>query len=80
MSVSLAHVPKDPRDIGTYMGMGMAVVSLAALAGPPISGAFVTGSGGFDHVAIFSGAVVLAGGFIVLAAKHVCDEGIFGKI
>jgi MFS family permease len=80
MSVSLAHVPKDPRDIGTYMGMGMAVVLLAALAGPPISGAFVTSSGGYDHVAIFSCVVVLAGGFIVLAVKQVCDEGIFGKI
>ncbi|KAM3084668.1 hypothetical protein ACMFMG_003129 [Clarireedia jacksonii] len=31
----LASVPRDPRNIGTYMGMGMAVVAFSALIGPP---------------------------------------------
>lgn len=34
----LAQVLKDPKDIGTYMGMGMLNVSFGALIGPPING------------------------------------------
>ena len=80
MSVSLAHVPRDSRDIGTYMGMGMAVISFAALAGPPINGALITRYGGFEQVSIFSGVVVLAGGFAVLLAKQASGKGVLGKV
>ncbi len=47
-SVCIAFVPKDPRNIGTYLGQGMAVVSIAALIGPPVNGALVTRYGGFE--------------------------------
>jgi MFS family permease len=80
MTASLAHVPKDPRNIGTYMGMGMATVSFAALSGPPINGALVTHYGSFDQAAIFSGVVVIVGSFAILLAKHASTKGVFGKV
>jgi len=76
----LATVPKDPRNIGTYMGMGMGIVSLAALTGPPINGALVSHYGGFHQASIFSGVVVFAGGCVVVLAKQVSGKGVFGKI
>lgn len=80
MSTVLAQIPKHPGNIGTYMGMGMAVVSYAALIGPPIDGAFVSHFHSFDQVAIFSGIVVLVGGIGVLGVKSLTEKGIFGKI
>ncbi|CAF3597018.1 hypothetical protein HG531_012179 [Fusarium graminearum] len=41
VSAAFTLVVKDPRDNGTYMGMGLAVSSLAALIGPPVNGALV---------------------------------------
>jgi MFS family permease len=80
MSACLAQIPNDPRNIGTYMGMGMAVVSLAALIGPPINGALINRYNGFDQASIFSGAVVLVGGTVVLLTKQVSVKGLFGNI
>lgn len=80
MSVVLTQIPKDPRDIGTYMGMGMAVISIAALIGPPIDGAFVSHYHGFSEVSIFSGIVVLVGGAGVILTKMTTEKGVWGKI
>jgi MFS family permease len=80
MSVVLTQVPKDPREIGTYMGMGMATVSIAALVGPPIDGAFQTHYHSFNEVATFSGVMVLAGGIGCFLTKHTTGKGIFGKV
>lgn len=79
MSVSFAHVPAHPKDIGTYMGMGFAVSAFAALAGPPINGALVTRYAGFEQAAIFSGIMCLAGALAVLLAKQASGKGVFGK-
>lgn len=75
-----ASVPKDPKNIGTYMGMGMFVASFAALIGPPINGALLNNSTSFEHVSIFSGVLVLVGAFVSLLVKYVSDGGLFGKI
>lgn len=80
MSVVLAQVPKDPREIGTYMGMGMAAVSIAALVGPPIDGAFTTHYHGFHQVATFSGIMVLAGGALCFLTKLTTGKGLFSKV
>ena len=80
MSVVLTQVPKDPREIGTYMGMGMATVSVAALVGPPIDGAFQTHYHGFHEVATFSAVMVLAGGVGCFLTKHTTGKGLFGKV
>lgn len=80
MSVTLAMVPGDAREIGTYMGMGMAVISVAALIGPPINGAFVSHYHGYNEAAIFCGIVVLAGGVLSFLAKLTTGKGLLGKI
>lgn len=80
MSVCIAQIPRSPTDIGTYLGMGMAVVSIPVLIGPPIDGVFVSQFGGYDQVAIFSGVVVLVGGIGVLAVKATTEKGIWAKI
>jgi MFS family permease len=79
MTVAFATVPDNPREIGTYMGMAMAVCSIAPLIGPPIDGAFVKKFGGFDQVAIFSGVVVLAGGVGILGVKTFLGKGLLAK-
>lgn len=62
MSAVLVAVPKLPQEIGTYMGMGMACVSIGALIGPPIDGAFVSRYHNFHEVSTFSGTLTIAGG------------------
>jgi MFS family permease len=76
---SLCLCLKDPRDIGTYMGMGMAVSSLAALIGPPVNGVLVDRYGGFLQVSIFSGVKCLVGGCTVLVSKVTTPQGILGN-
>ncbi|KLJ12491.1 hypothetical protein EMPG_12484 [Blastomyces silverae] len=71
---------KDHRDIGTYLGMGMAISSVAVLIGPPVNGALVDKYHGFFEASIFSGIMCLVGGFIVLGCKLTTAQGILGKI
>ncbi|KAF2797064.1 MFS general substrate transporter [Melanomma pulvis-pyrius CBS 109.77] len=78
-SAAFAAIPKDARDIGTYMGMGMAVASIAALIGPPVNGALINRYGGFQEGAFFSGAMCLFGGFLTFMSKLATVEGILGK-
>jgi MFS family permease len=78
-SVACASVPKDPRNIGTYLGMGMGCASIAALIGPPANGALVARYEGFLQVAIMSGIFCLAGGLLVLIVKHTSGKGLLAK-
>lgn len=78
MTVTLSTVPKNQSEMGTYMGMGMSVMSIAVLIGPPINGAFVTKYHGFVEVSYFGGAFVLVGALGVIVAKHLAKKGIFG--
>lgn len=66
ITVCLAHVPKDPKQIGTYIGMGMFVLSFSVLAGPPINGALVSHYQDFKPAAIFSGTAGMVGTFLLL--------------
>lgn len=79
LPVSLVRLCKDPRDIGTYMGMGYFAVSFGALAGPPINGAFVTHYGSFQQAAIFSGVVTLAGSLTIPLVKHLSGKRLLDK-
>ena len=79
MSVCFAQVPKNPQEIGTYMGMAMFFVSFAALIGPPINGALVTRYRSFDQAATFSGVLIIAGSFLVLLSKRWTDKGLLAK-
>ncbi|EGE77998.1 riboflavin transporter MCH5 [Blastomyces dermatitidis ATCC 18188] len=77
--VCLTTCTNNPKNIGTYMGMGMGLASIAGLIGPPISGALVSRYHGFDQVSIFSGVVVLVGSAIALFAKTLTEKGILGR-
>ncbi|EAW23428.1 monocarboxylate permease [Aspergillus fischeri NRRL 181] len=67
-------------DVGTYMGMGMAVAGLGALIGPPINGAIFDASGGFFQVCMFSGAMAVVGGLVAFAGKSLTSEGLLGWV
>ncbi|OCL14295.1 MFS general substrate transporter [Glonium stellatum] len=79
-SAAFSLCTPDPRNVGTYMGMGMAVGSLAALIGPPVNGALVDKYEEFLQVSIFSGVMCLVGGFTALVSKTTTPQGILGRI
>lgn len=68
-----------PRDVGTYMGMGLAIAGLGSLIGPPINGAFISAYHGFFEVSMFSGAMCVLGGAFATIAKLWTPQGIFGR-
>ena len=80
MVACLAQIPKDPRNIGTYMGQGMMVISFAALIGPPVNGVIVTHYREYEQVSIFDGVVTLAGGLVILTIKQLSGKGILARI
>ncbi|KAA8611248.1 MFS monocarboxylate transporter [Pyrenophora tritici-repentis] len=79
-SAAISLCAKDPRTLGTYMGMGMGVAAIAVLIGPPINGALLDRYGGFEQMSVFSGVMSVTGGLIALSAKFGTAEGIFGKV
>lgn len=79
ISIGLASVPKDPRYIGTYLGMGFGVTAFAVLIGPPVSGAMVTRYHGFTQVSIFSGVSCLVGAALTILAKFYAGHKVFSK-
>ena len=54
----------DTEDVGRRLGMFMSILSIGALAGPPISGAISTVTGGFKDVGYYAGS-----------AHHNCHPG-----
>ncbi|KAF5593217.1 riboflavin transporter MCH5 [Fusarium subglutinans] len=80
VSAVFTLVSKDPRNNGTYVGMGLAVSSLAALIGPPVNGVLVGKYGGFFQVSVFSGVMCLFGGCLATVAKLWTEKGMFGRI
>lgn len=79
MSVCIAQIPQHPRDIGTYMGQGMAIVAIGALIGPPSNGALVSHDHSFNNALNMSGVFVVVGGALVFVAKVVAKKGMFTK-
>lgn len=79
-SAAISICTKDPRNVGTYIGMGVGVAGFAVLVGPPVNGALFETYGGFREVSIFSGVVSLVGGFLVLGGKFCTSEGFFGRL
>ncbi|KAF7793231.1 hypothetical protein EIP86_004341 [Pleurotus ostreatoroseus] len=48
----------DIRELGTRMGLFLSVISIGALAGPPISGAINEATGGFVLVGVYAASLV----------------------
>ncbi|KAJ5588630.1 hypothetical protein N7537_011308 [Penicillium hordei] len=80
MSPCIAHLSPTPSHIGTYLGMGMAVISLAGLTGTPITGALIDHYKSYTQAAIFSGVSTLVGAALVLATKLMMEKGLFARI
>jgi MFS family permease len=79
-AVAISSCVNDPREMGSYMGMGMALAGLASLIGPPLNGFLITRYGGFFEVSILSGVMGLVGGCVALFSKTKTPEGIFGRV
>jgi len=78
-SAAFSICTNNPQNLGTYMGMGMALASAASLLGPPVNGALLDKYGGFLEATIFSGVICLAGGFLAFATKFTAPGGLFGR-
>lgn len=79
MSAAISTCTEDAREMGTYMGMALALGSVASLVGPPVNGALLEKYGGFLQPCIFSGIMCLAGGATALGAKATTPQGLLGK-
>ncbi|KAL4880338.1 major facilitator superfamily domain-containing protein [Aspergillus karnatakaensis] len=79
-SAAITLCPRNPQEFGTYLGMGIALVGIAPLIGPPVSGALVDTYGGFLQLSLFSGIICIGGGVVALLAKGVTEEGLLGRV
>jgi MFS family permease len=71
---TLAALAEHPNEIGSYVGMAMGVIGLAALTGAPITGAMISRFGGYNEAMIFSGVVIFAGSILVFGARLVFEK------
>lgn len=79
-SFAVANVPKNPQNIGAYLGMSMAFSGITALIGPPINGALFSKYGGFSQSLDLSGVFVVAGACGILIARHFKGKGFWAKM
>ncbi|KAF4982508.1 hypothetical protein FZEAL_1878 [Fusarium zealandicum] len=78
-SVAITISADDPKNIGTYMGIGLGLDSVEALVGPPVSGSMIDRYGRFEEVTYFGGAMTLFGALVTVAAKWKSPKGILGR-
>jgi len=60
----------SPHDVGTKVGMGMTIIALGAIAGPPISGAINTSSGGYKTVGYYAGSVIIFSCVLMATSRY----------
>ncbi|KAL2195934.1 major facilitator superfamily domain-containing protein [Corynascus similis CBS 632.67] len=78
-SAALSICTDDPRNLGTYMGMGMAVATTSILVGPQVAGVMIDKYGGYQQATIFGGVLCVAGSFVAIATKITTPQGLFGR-
>ncbi|GLB34269.1 putative monocarboxylate [Lyophyllum shimeji] len=66
-------------DLGRRIGMAMSILSFGALAGPPISGAISTASGGFKVVGYYAGSMVIVGVIMICITRQLVLRRVLGK-
>ncbi|KAJ5691740.1 Major facilitator superfamily domain general substrate transporter [Penicillium malachiteum] len=69
MSPCIVQVTPSPDQIGTHLGMSLAIIGLAGLTGTPICGALLEKYGTYTQAAVFSGVVMLFGAVLVTVAR-----------
>ncbi|KAI0716985.1 MFS general substrate transporter [Earliella scabrosa] len=57
-------------EVGMRTGMAFTIMSLGALAGPPISGAILDNTGTFENVGYYAGSAVMVSVALMVAARH----------
>ena len=70
----------DTEDVGRRLGMFMSILSIGALAGPPISGAISTAAGGFKDVGFYAGTSVLVGVGMMCVVRQLLLRRSLGKV
>ncbi|KAG2063481.1 MFS general substrate transporter [Suillus decipiens] len=81
--ISVFSVPAvemgEMEDAGRRVGMFMSVIGFGGIAGPPISGAIRTATGGFAAAGYFSGGSIMFGVVLLLVAKYFHPGRLGGK-
>ncbi|TBU44223.1 MFS general substrate transporter [Dichomitus squalens] len=66
-------------EVGMRTGMAFTVMSLGALAGPPISGAILDHTGSFENVGYFAGSTICGSVLLMIVARHLVLGKLFGN-
>ncbi|KAJ7696439.1 MFS general substrate transporter [Mycena rosella] len=70
----------DVADIGRRTGMALSIAALGALAGPPISGAINTATGGFVAVGYYAGSTIILAVVLLVVTRQLTLRSLWGKI
>lgn len=66
-------------DAGRRVGMFMSLIAFGGIAGPPISGAISTATGGFVAAGYYSGGIIIFGVALLLMARYLHLGRLWGK-
>ncbi|KAG1868529.1 MFS general substrate transporter [Suillus subluteus] len=66
-------------DAGRRVGMFMSLAAFGAIAGPPISGAISTASGGFVDAGYYAGGIIMCADILLLLARYLHLGRLRGK-
>ncbi|KAJ7456115.1 MFS general substrate transporter [Mycena latifolia] len=71
----------DIRQIGSRIGILYSIISIPALVGGPIAGQLLeVGRGSYTGMILFAGLTVIAGSFLIFAAKLKIDARLFARV
>ncbi|KAJ7807453.1 MFS general substrate transporter [Mycena leptocephala] len=71
----------DIRQIGSRIGILYSIISFPSLVGGPAAGALLeAGKGEYTGMILFAGLTVIAGSFLILAAKFKIDSRLFARV
>ncbi|KAF1918692.1 major facilitator superfamily domain-containing protein [Ampelomyces quisqualis] len=76
----LTSLTKDMSRVGTRNGMGLAIIGLGTLVGPPIAGALIQSNGGDYLIAQMFGGITVLLGSIVLVIGRISITGVKWKM
>ncbi|KAI0732188.1 MFS general substrate transporter [Fomitopsis betulina] len=60
----------EVKDVGTRVGMAFTLLALGAVAGPPISGAIETATGGYKAVGYYAGSAVICASILLCISRY----------
>ncbi|KAG2052774.1 MFS general substrate transporter [Suillus hirtellus] len=73
--VAMGHM----EDAGRRVGMFVSLLAIGGVAGPPISGAISTTTGGFVAAGCYSGGIIIFGVVLLLVARYLHLGRLWGK-